>query len=128
MAYCIATYCFVLNNLLPFKHYLTGLDATWSYKKFELSSELVYRVSDQAAIASTLQGFVQGVAPLSQHWYTIGRYEYFEQPQDKAGQVGLLGLAYRPIPPVVWKLEYREGVHNELLAPNGPSASFAILF
>jgi hypothetical protein len=22
MAYCIATYCFVLNNLLPFKHYL----------------------------------------------------------------------------------------------------------
>ena len=119
---------FVLHDLQPTRYYLTGLDATWSYKKFELGSEIVYRTSDHANIAGLGQGFVQGVIPLSQHWYTIGRYEYFEQPQDKAGQIGLLGLAYRPIPPIVWKLEYREGVHNELLAPDGPSASFAILF
>jgi len=29
----------------------------------------------------------------------------------------VLGLAYRPLPPVVWKLEYRLGTHNEILAP-----------
>ena len=117
-----------LSNLQSGRYTLAGLDLAWSYKKFELGSEIVYRVSDQAAIASTRQGFVQGVAPLSQHWFIVGRYEYFEQRLDKAGQVGLLGLAYRPLPPIVWKLEYRRGEHNELLAPDGLSASFAILF
>ena len=119
---------FVLRDVPSARYYLTGLDLAWSYKKFELSSEIVYRTSDHAAIAGTGQGFVQGVAPLSQRWFIVGRYEYFQQLQDKAGQVGLLGLAYRPLPPIVWKLEYRRGEHNELLAPDGLSASFAILF
>ena len=117
-----------LSNLQSSRYYLVGLNLAWSYKKFELSSEFVYRTSDHAAIASTLQGFVQGVVPISQRWFMVGRYEYFEQQLNKAGQVGLLGLAYRPLPPIVWKLEYRRGEHNELLAPDGLSASFSILF
>ena len=84
--------------------------------------------SDHAGIASTGQGFVQGVVPLNLHWFIVGRYEFFEQLQDKAGQVGLLGLAYKPLPPIVLKLDYQLGVHNETLAPDGLSASFAILF
>jgi hypothetical protein len=44
------------------------------------------------------------------------------------GQLGLIGVAYRPLPPVVWKLEYRLGAHNENLAPDGLAASFAVLF
>ena len=66
--------------------------------------------------------------PLNLHWFIVGRYEFFEQFQDKAGQVGLLGLAYKPLPPIVWKLDYQLGEHNETLAPDGLSASFAILF
>lgn len=119
---------FVLNDLPPARDTLAGLDVAWSYRKFELSSEIVYRTSDHAALQSTWQGFAQNVIPVSQHWFAVGRYEFFEQPQNKAGQVGVLGLAYRPLPPVVWKLEYRLGTHNEVLAPDGLAASFAILF
>ncbi len=120
---------FALNNLQPTRYYLSGLDVTWSYQKFELSSEIIYRTGEHANIENTWQGFAQSVIPLfSQHWFIVGRYEFFDQPQDKTGQVGVLGLAYRPLPPVVWKLEYRLGTHNEMLAPDGLSASFAILF
>ncbi|WP_262965723.1 hypothetical protein [Methylobacter psychrophilus] len=119
---------FVLHDLQSTRYYLAGLDVAWSYKKFELSSELVYRTSDHANIPSTGQGFVQSVAPISQHWFIVGRYEFFEQIQNKTGQVGLLGLAYRPLPPIIWKLDYQLGSHNETLAPDGFSASFAILF
>lgn len=119
---------FALNEPLPVRYYLSGLDAAWSYRKFELSSEIAYRASDHAYVKNTWQGFVQSVAPISPHWFVIGRYEFFEQLLDKTGQVGLLGLAYRPVPPVIWKLEYQLGTHNEMLAPDGVSASFAILF
>jgi len=120
---------FTLNTLQSSRFYLSGLDAMWSYQKFELSSEIIYRTSDHANIKNTWQGFAQSVIPLfSQQWFVVGRYEFFDQPQDKTGQVGVLGLAYRPLPPVVWKLEYRVGTHNQILAPDGLSASFAILF
>lgn len=124
---------FALSDLQPVRYNLAGLDAMWSYQKFELSSEIVYRSSDHANIKDTIkdtwQGFAQSVIPLfSQHWFAVGRYEFFDQQRAKTGHVGVLGLAYRPLPPVVWKLEYRMGTHNEMLAPDGLSASFAILF
>ncbi len=119
---------FVLNDLRPTRYYLSGLDVTWSYQQFELSSEVVYRTSDHANIGSTWQGFIQNVIPLSRHWFVVGRYELFEQTLDKTGQAGTLGLAYRPLPPLIWKLEYKLGSHNEALAPDGFSASFAVLF
>lgn len=120
---------FALNNGQSTRYYLSGLDVKWSYRKLELSSEVVYRTGDHANIKNTWQGFTQSVIPIfSQHWFVVGRYEFFDQLLDKTGQVGVLGLAYRPLPPVVWKLEYRLGTHNEILAPDGLSASFAILF
>ncbi len=121
---------FALNEPLPVRYYLSGLDVAWVYRKFELSSEIVYRAGDHAFSENNWQGFVQGVlpVPMSQHWFAVGRYEFFEQTLAKTGQVGLLGLAYRPLPPLIWKLEYQLGTHNELLAPDGVSASFAVLF
>ena len=71
---------------------------------------------------------MQGVAPLVSHWYAVGRYEYFQQPQGPTGQLGVFGLAFRPIPPLVWKVEYRLGTHNESAAPDGLYGSFAVLF
>ncbi len=119
---------FVLNDQSSVRYYLAGLDIAWSYRKFELSSEIVYRTGQQANLQNVWQGFVQGVIPVSEHWFAVGRYEAFEQPQHNLGQVGVIGLAYRPLPPVVWKLEYRKGTNNELLAPDGLAVSFAILF
>lgn len=107
---------------------LVGLDAAWAYKKYELSAELVYRAKESKAVRSLWQGYMQGVAPLGRQWFGVGRYEFFQQEQDGTGQVGVLGLAYRPQRPLIWKLEYRLGSHNASLAPDGLSASFAILF
>ena len=119
---------FALNEILPVRYYLAGLDIAWSYQKFELTSEIAYRTNNSANIPNLWQGFAQSVIPVSQHWFVVGRYEFFEQQLDKTGQLGLLGLAYRPLPPVVWKLEYRLGTHNEIAAPDGLSTSIAILF
>lgn len=119
---------FSLSDRQSTRYNLIGFDAAWSYQRNELSSEIVYRTGDHADAKNTWQGFVQNVAPLSQHWFAVTRYEFFEQAQDKMGHVGVAGLAYRPLPPLVWKLEYRLGVNNEQLAPDGPSAGFAVLF
>ncbi|MDP3876131.1 MAG: hypothetical protein Q8Q50_04040 [Methylobacter sp.] len=119
---------FVLNNEPSKRFYLAGFDLAWTYQKFELSSEIAYRTGDHATIKDSWQGFVQSVMPLSQQWFAIGRYELFEQPSDKMGQVGLLGIAYKPLPPLVLKLEYQLGEHNEMLAPDGLFASVAVLF
>lgn len=119
---------FALKELPTSRHLLTGLDIAWTYKKLELSSEVVYRTSDNTQPANNWQGFIQGVGHISQRWALIGRYEFFEQPNELMGQVGLFGIAYRPLSPVIWKLEYRLGTHNENLAPDGLAASFSILF
>lgn len=119
---------FTLNEHAPARSHLAGLDLAWRYHRYELSSELVYRNSQHASKPHTWQGFVQSAIPLTQQWYAISRYEFFQQQQDRTGQVGLLGLAYRPIPPLTWKLEYRLGSHNSALAADGFTASFAILF
>ncbi len=104
---------------------LAGLEATWSYRQFEVSTEWVHRSGGGNELT---QGFVQALAPLPSHFYAIGRYEYFQQISEAAGQVGVFGLAFRPIPPLVWKVEYRLGTHNESAAPDGLYGSIAVLF
>jgi len=104
---------------------LVGVEGAWFYRRFELNTEWVYR---NGGLQGLYQGFVQGVAPLVSHWYAIGRYEYFDQVQQPAGQLGVFGLAFRPVPPLVWKVEYRIGTHNEISAPDGLYGSFAVLF
>lgn len=119
---------FALSDARHLRYHLAGFEATWSYRRFELSGEAVYRSNETAASGDAWQGFMQGVAPIVDHWYAVGRYEFFQQPQSDSGHLGVLGLAYRPQPPLVWKLEYRLGTHNEILAPDGFAASFAVLF
>ncbi|WP_246628578.1 hypothetical protein [Methylomagnum ishizawai] len=105
---------------------LVGLDAAWSYRRFEVMSEWVFRAGGQERF---WQGYVQGVAPLAgTPWYAVGRYEYFQQEWGPPGQLGVFGLALRPIPPLVWKVEYRLGSHNEAIAPDGLYGSIAVLF
>lgn len=120
---------FLLQNNQSDRYSLAGFDVLWQYKKYEIRSEIVYRSQGNYANDKSLwQGYLQGVSPLNRHWFLVGRYEAFQQALDKTGQVGVMGLAYRPSPPIVWKLEYRIGAHNDSLAPDGLAASFAVLF
>lgn len=114
-----------LNNSPENRYNLAGAEAFWSWRKFEVNGEWVFRAGGPKDL---WQGYVQGVAPLVSHWYAVGRYEYFQQEQGPTGQLGVFGLAFRPIPPLVWKVEYRLGTHNESAAPDGLYGSFAVLF
>ena len=119
---------FVLQDLPDYRNSLAGLDLGWFHERFEFNSEVVYRSPDLTHKTGYWQGYTQGVRHLSLHWFAIGRYEFFEQAHERVGQVGLLGIAYRPLSPLILKLEYRLGVHNETLAPDGLATSIAILF
>jgi hypothetical protein len=119
---------YALNDAANHRHNLVGAEFFWSRRRFELSGELVYR--DGAGLADdAVELFVQGVVPVADKFYAIGRYEFFDQETaPPSGHLGVLGLAYRPLPPVVFKVEYRLGTENETLAPDGFFTSIAILF
>ncbi|SJM93890.1 hypothetical protein [Crenothrix polyspora] len=111
------------------RHHLLGVDLAWTYQRLAVTSEIVYRNNNSAGnAANAWQGYIQGVGSLSKHFYAVGRYEFFEQTSNKLGQVGVLGMAYHPSPPLIWKLEYRYGVNNKDFAPDGLFASFSVLF
>ena len=120
---------FELKELQTDRYSLAGFDVLWRYRKYEVRSEIVYRSRGSYDDDKSLwQGYLQAVGPLNKQWYLVGRYEAFQQWHDKTGQIGVMGLAYRPSPPIVWKLEYRIGSNNDRLAPDGLAASFAVLF
>ena len=120
---------FALQDSRNTRNQLMGFDFAWSYQHFAVNSEIVYRNNDSSVSRNNLwQGYVQGVAPLTNHFYGVSRYEFFDQAKDQFGQVGVFGFAYRPKPPLIWKLEYRLGEHNRHLAPDGLYASFSLLF
>lgn len=119
---------FALQNSRNTRNHLVGLDLAWSYQRFAVNSEIVYRNNSSTINNNAWQGYVQGVSPIIGNFYAVGRYEFFDQANAKFGQVGVFGVAYRPVPPLVWKLEYQLGRNNRELAPDGLFASFAVLF
>ncbi len=117
---------------------LLGCDVFWTRKRYELSGEFIYRFGRGGAGGGDLWGlYLQGVAPLLGDVYAIARYEAF-QPEGAAspGQLGVAGLAYRPLPPLVFKAEYRFGADAGGVPPanipsrfaDGFAASIAVLF
>ena len=119
---------FALQDSRSKRNHLVGLDLAWAYQRYAINSEIVYRNNGSTINNNAWQGYVQGVSPIAGNFYAVGRYEFFDQANTKFGQVGVFGIAYRPIPPLVWKLEYQFGENNRELAPDGLFASFAVLF
>lgn len=119
---------YALTETTNIRNHLLGFDLAWSYQRFLVNSEVVYRNNNAAHNNNAWQGYIQGVSPLIGNFYGVGRYEFFDQNHGKTGQAAVFGLAYRPLPPLVWKLEYRFGKNNQELIPDGLFASFAVLF
>ena len=108
---------------------LLGMDYFWSRDRYELSAELAYRLSDEDQKSDEKGLFVQGVMPVTERLYAIGRYEFF----DKAGptppmNLWLAGVAMRLSPAMILKAEFTQATHNRIQAHEGFFASFAILF
>lgn len=117
-------------------NHLFGIDLLWKKNNFEVQMEMSYRYRGDARFDE--KGFyLQGVAPLAYKLSAIGRYEYLDGSEPRQGkffndsittQVGVVGLAWRPYTPLVFKAEYRFGTDNNVNAPSGFMASFAMFF
>ncbi|HEY8118602.1 MAG TPA: hypothetical protein VIE91_05135 [Methylophilaceae bacterium] len=108
---------------------LLGLDYLWSHNRYEVSMEAVYRFSDNGSQSDEKGLYIQGVAPISERWYAIGRYEFYDQAGPVAAtNIWLAGVALRLSPALVLKAEYSRATNNHVQAPNGVYASFSILF
>lgn len=108
---------------------LVGVDYFRTFDRYELSAEAIYRLSDEGGLASEKGLFVQGVAPLTQRLYLVGRYEWF----DPAGiarplNLGVIGVALKLSPAVVLKAELSHASHNSIGAQEGFFTSIAVLF
>jgi hypothetical protein len=145
---------FALSSSPNIRNHLLGMDFAWAYQRFAINSEVVLNMKNptphlsdehdtlvdldayrKSTTLNAWQGYIQGVCPLINSFYAIGRYEFFDQnnwglssTNRQFGQAEVFGLAYRPIPPIVWKLEYRIGTNNAALAADGLQASFSVLF
>ncbi len=106
---------------------LVGLDFNFKRNQFELTSELTYRFSDKSNEQKGL--YLQAVAPLGKGFFAVGRYEYFDDGKISPNtHLGIAGMAYRPIPGLVLKAEYRFGRRNDKVEPSGFLTSFSVLF
>ena len=109
-------------------HHAVGLDGLYSWRGFELASEVVYRVNVDQPGRDDWGGFVQMVAPLVAPLYAVGRGEYC-----RSGELGAdarratVGLAWRPQPALSFKFEYHDGSDRSLL-PDGIALSWGVLF
>lgn len=108
---------------------LIGVDFGWSTRYADLSGEAVYRTRRNTGSVDERGGFVQAVIPLRQRLYLVGRYERYKTAViAQTTTINTLGVNYRLRPTVSFKVEYRYGSHNALVAPDGWLASFAVLF
>lgn len=127
---------------------LVGVDVFWTRKRYEISGEFAYRFGggsshgafdfDEPGANHDLWGlYLQGVAPLVGNLFAVGRFETFQREgATSPGYLWLGGLAYRPVPPMVFKVEYSFGRNTGDLFPSkdlggfseGFAASFAVLF
>lgn len=110
-------------------HNLFGADFWWTRGQFELTGEFVYQQGEGGPDEHEWGVFAQGVIPLSTRLFAVGRYEFFA-PEGPVPGVHLWvgGLAFRPLSPLVLKVEYSVGHHNRVGVAEGFATSIAILF
>jgi len=109
---------------------LFGLDLLWKKDGYEIEMESIYRTADDN------QGherglYIQGVVPLFEHFFAIGRYEYVSGTHryiPTHTDIGVTGLAWRPFTPLVIKAEYLFGNQNQYVAPSGFFTSISMFF
>jgi hypothetical protein len=86
-------------------------------------------VADGGGIGFEWGGYLQAAFALTPRFALVDRYEHYDGPPP-APAVNLIavGLAYRPLPATVVKVEYLIADRSAPDAQQGFKASFAILF
>lgn len=74
-------------------------------------------------------GYVQAIYGLDEHWNLVARGETFQSRyHPNTSDNWLVGIVYRPMPAVSWKVEYLETSGAQLDLSRGLYASMAVLF
>jgi hypothetical protein len=107
---------------------LVGMDLFYAHAGFELTGEAVYRHS-AGANGDEWGGFAQLVVPMGRGYFAVLSGELFKaEGYSETTNIQHLGVAYRPIPPVTFKVELQESQGVEALAPDGWQVSVSVLF
>lgn len=105
-----------------------GLDGLLRWRRLELSGEAAWRDNDGLGAGDDWGFFAQAVVRLVGDVYGITRGEYYRSGlSDRAARRTTLGLGWRPLPPLNFKLEYSDGDDRQL-TPDGVQMSFSMLF
>lgn len=109
-----------------------SFDNYWQHEWFELESELLFtRVDDGENLYRNNEwgGYLQLAVPLIWHFSFISRYEHFETA-NTLGKLDteVVGMVYRPIPTVSFKVEWQETQASSNYNPTGLYSSIAIFF
>jgi hypothetical protein len=112
---------------------LAGLDFQYRVDRTTFQGEWSY--SDLSGQTSTLArrhewgGYLAVSQALDQHWSVYGWYENFARRSTTASADDLLfGVAFRPDPAIVFKLEYLQNIGGSPVNPTGLFASWSVLF
>lgn len=109
---------------------LIGADFAWTWHRFEVSGEFAHRSLQDRGTTKDEHGlYLQLVAPLSQRWYAVTRYERFDpEGTDEDLDLFIGGIDFKPLPSLVLKSEYSHATRNGQGVPDGFRASIAVLF
>lgn len=119
---------FEMKDQPGFKN-LIGADFFYTYHRFELQSEMLYRRDEDYPHKTEWGGYMQVVVPLVHHFYGVIAHErYKAELFNRPVNSNILDITYRPIPPFSIKLEHRQSSGEEVLAPSGWFLSMALLF
>lgn len=113
---------------LPGRMHAAGLDGMLRWRRLELSGEFAWRDNGRRFEQDDWGGFAQAVVRLVGQIHGIGRIEHYRSGiLERDVSRATLGLTWRPLPPLSFKLEYSAGTDREL-APDGVQMSFSMLF
>jgi hypothetical protein len=102
-----------------------GADAIWSTDAAEISSEWAVNIPDSGA--TTWGAYLQGVAHVGWRLHPFLRVEYADLGSYDRVPV-VLGIAWKPLDAMVFKLEGVIGGRDTTLEGNGVLTSFSVLF
>ncbi|GBG14657.1 uncharacterized protein NMK_2256 [Novimethylophilus kurashikiensis] len=112
---------------------LYGLNARKTWGKFQLETEAHYTDlsggNPSRARSNERGAYVLAAYSPTAQWSVMGRYEYFaDREAASSSRNALVGVAYRPDPAMVWKLECVKNYGAVLDIETGVFASFSVLF
>jgi hypothetical protein len=108
---------------------LAGVDASWTFHRFEFSGEAISRHAAHAAQANEHGWFAQAVAPVAERWWAVARVEAYRRAiEGAASRTALLGVVYRSGRHWVFKAEWARATGQADGLPSGLLTSVTLVY